>query len=71
MPCLSSNIVDRLTAMAVKVIFGKHKGRTMGEMEAESPTGVDWYINTYSGKSEIHRQAAQVIINSRNQQQAG
>ena len=58
-------------AMAVKVIFGKHKGRTMGEMEAESPTGVDWYINTYSGKSEIHRQAAQVIINSRNQQQAG
>lgn len=48
-------------ALNIKINFGKHKGKTLGEIDNESPDYVEWLAK--KSKDQIVRQAAEMVMN--------
>jgi hypothetical protein len=46
----------------IKLTFGKHKGKTVGEIFDEAPDYIDWLIN--NTKDEVIRKACEMVISS-------
>ena len=55
---------------AVFVNFGKHNGKTLGQLEAEKFSELDWYVSKYHGNNEAVRSGAGIIIAAHNQKKA-
>jgi len=47
------------------ISVGKHKGKTLGALEYECPSDVDWYVTEYYGNNDKLRGAAGVIMANR------
>lgn len=60
----NSERVDNLTASDsynMKVTFGKHKGKTLGEIYTEAPDYIDWLVK--NAKDDVIRKACEMILN--------
>ncbi len=58
------NIMTVDDAKNLVVPMGFYKGKTLGELCIEKPSAVNWYIDSYSGKNNILRAAAKILINA-------
>ena len=61
----AEELVNRMTyeqALSVTVTCGRLKNKTMGQVAMESPSGLGWYANEYSGKDHLMIAAARVIL---------
>ena len=58
------NIMTVDDAKNLVVPMGFYKGKTLGELCIEKPSAINWYIDSYSGKNNILRAAAKILINA-------
>ncbi|EOS38329.1 hypothetical protein C808_02530 [Lachnospiraceae bacterium M18-1] len=52
---------------ATKVVItgnGKFKGKTMGQVAVETPTNLNWFAQSYSGRNNLIPAAAKVLLNA-------
>jgi len=61
-PQHNTTIMSLDQARAVLIDIGKHKGKTLGQLETEWPNGISWYINSYHGDNESLRNGANIIM---------
>ena len=50
-------------AVNVKVTFGKHKGKTLGEIYSQAPDYVEWLAK--NAREDVLRKAANMVMNGR------
>ncbi|OUQ55211.1 hypothetical protein B5E58_12680 [Tyzzerella sp. An114] len=58
------NIMTVDDAKNLVVPMGFYKGKTLGELCIEKPSAINWYIDSYSGKNNILRAAAKILIDA-------
>lgn len=51
-------------AKNVVIPFGSNSGKTMGQICIDSPKSINWYVDSYRGKNNILRAAAQLLLNT-------
>lgn len=51
-------------AKNVVIPFGAYKDKTLGALCIEKPSAVNWYVESYRGKNNILRAAAQLLLQS-------
>lgn len=51
-------------AKNVVIPFGSNSGKTMGQICIYSPKSINWYVDSYRGKNNILRAAAQLLLNT-------
>lgn len=51
-------------AKAYVIPMGVYKGKTMGELCLEKPNALTWYVESYSGKNNLLRAAAKVLLDA-------
>jgi len=47
-----------------KITLKFNQGKTLGQVALDSPAALEWYVNSYSGKDNMLRAAAQMLINA-------
>lgn len=50
-------------AVNVKVTFGKHKGKTLGEIYSQAPDYVQWLAQ--NARNDVLRKAANMVMNGK------